>query len=1262
MSYFPGDGEMVRAVHAKDWSATLLGPVSGWPPGIRTAVSISLNSNFQISVLSGPDLVYIYNDATIPIFGDKHPWALGRRAADVWPEAWPTIGPMLTSVMETGKATRHDDLLLVLNRAGFTEECYFTFSYSPIRADAHTTDGVFVTTMETTRRVLSERRQRTLNDLATQVALRRGDERTLELVRATLADNVHDLPLSALYLAEPGADHAEQVFCTGLHEGCHGIAGRIPWPGPAGGRGAHPLSRLAQSSEPRLFQATELLADADTCGVWPEPPRQMLALPFVVPGQAASRGLLLVAINPRAPLDDAYRQFIDAVGGLAATAVAGVDAIAAERRRTEAMAELDRSKSHFFANASHELRTPVTLILGPLAELLEQPAAQLAPGARDYLELAHRNARRLHKLVNAIMDFASIEAGRLPMLLEPVDIGALTAEIASLFRSAIEAAGLTLSFRSSLPAGQVLVDRDMWEKVVLNLLSNACKFTPSGRIELALEAGAGVLRLTVRDTGIGIAADEQSLVFERFYRSGRLDGRHIEGNGIGLALVRELVRQHGGNIEVDSAPGQGAAFTVTLPWRPADAATAPPAPSNPARRDAENFIEFAPPARCLRTECALQQPGDKIRVVVVDDNADIVHYIGRLLSDCCVVESAHDAASGLAAVRASNPDLVLVDVMMPGADGLELVRAIRADPAIRTVSIIVLSARAGADARLDALAAGADEYLGKPFGGRELVARVSSHVRMARIRRRAIEQEVELKRQIEVVRDDLASVLQRTSDEFVSLDRELRVIALNDAAAADMGVSREQAIGRRLFDIVPEMKASALEQAMHATLAGGQSVSVEQFHPPSARWFNVRCYPSPRGLIVFGNDITARKDAEQLLMESKLELEHRVELRTEELRHANQLLAAVFDRAPGGIALTDAHGNFVRANPAYESLVGYSEAALTGCSIADLTEPDDYPPAVAQLGSLLDGDVESCQLEVRFRRADGSVIWVHNFMSMIQDEQRRPRYLVQIATDITERKRVEAERRAAQEELNVLYERLQTVREAERTALAREVHDQLGQTLSAAKIDVKLLEDDIRLHGGALSPEKIITELGSACATLDRAMTLVREIATELRAPELDGQGLYAAIEWHARDFERRTRIKVHVEQGTGLEQPSRPAAEALLRIFQESMTNVLRHAHAANVWVSVERRLDALLLRVRDDGAGIARQCARTVRSLGITGMQERAALARGKLRVGPLQPQGTLVSALIPMNRSADGASPALPVPNVRKEEKNDTYRHRR
>jgi PAS domain S-box-containing protein len=456
-----------------------------------------------------------------------------------------------------------------------------------------------------------------------------------------------------------------------------------------------------------------------------------------------------------------------------------------------------------------------------------------------------------------------------------------------------------------------------------------------------------------------------------------------------------------------------------------------------------------------------------------------------------------------------------------------------------------------------------------------------------------------------------------------------------------MGREARDAIGQRLFDLIPGLDGSALGDALRATAATGHPRLVEYRHAPTGAWYSVRILPAPHGLVTFGDDITARKEAEHALMLANAELERRVEARSGELRQATRLLAAMFDRAPGGIAILDTEGAYVRANPAYEALLGYREGELAGRRIGSLIEVEDYPEAASQLRQLLAGEAGSRQCELRYRRADGTVIWVHNFMSMIEDEQRRPRYFVQIAKDVTERRRNEAERAAAREELDVLYQRLQTVREAERTALAREVHDQLGQILSAAKIDLRLLEDDIRLHGAAEKPGRIVSELRSASGTLDRAVQLVRQIATELRAPSLDGQGLYAAIEWHARDFERRTRIPVHLELAAGAQQPSRAAGEALLRIFQEAMTNVLRHAHARGIWICIDRRADALLLRVRDDGAGIARGAGRASGSLGLTGMRERAALAGGRLAVGPLRPRGTLVSALVPMHGNTHTAA---------------------
>jgi signal transduction histidine kinase len=305
--------------------------------------------------------------------------------------------------------------------------------------------------------------------------------------------------------------------------------------------------------------------------------------------------------------------------------------------------------------------------------------------------------------------------------------------------------------------------------------------------------------------------------------------------------------------------------------------------------------------------------------------------------------------------------------------------------------------------------------------------------------------------------------------------------------------------------------------------------------------------------------------------------------------------------------------------------------------LAELVSPADYRAVATSLVRLLSGELSFYETEMRFQRKGGDTIWVLTFLSVVEGGPGQPRFFVHVAKDITRRRKLEAERRAEQEELKILYRRLETVREAERTALAREVHDQLGQTLSAAKIDLRLLEDAILVPRPAPNPAEIAHELRSASRTLDRALQIVRHIATELRAPALDGQGLYAALEWHARDFQQRTRILTRLELGAGLPRPDRGVAEALLRIFQEAMANVLRHAHAGEVQATLERRGTRLLLRVRDDGVGIARELCAGRRSLGLTGMRERAVLVQGRLLVGPLRSGGTLVSALVPIDGGA-------------------------
>jgi PAS domain S-box-containing protein len=785
-----------------------------------------------------------------------------------------------------------------------------------------------------------------------------------------------------------------------------------------------------------------------------------------------------------------------------------------------------------------------------------------------------------------------------------------------------------------------MLDREMWEKIVFNLLSNAFKFTPAGRIDVLLRRSGEWLELTVADSGIGIGPDDIGRVFERFYRSPRASARVAEGSGVGLSLVEELVRLHGGRVSVHSGLGKGAAFTVAVPWRePAHAGPPRTVEGSVSLARRRRRAEYSDEVRRygIGDEPALAAVGKSapadgaMRVVVVDDNRDVVRYIERVLQGSCQVVPAYDAAAGLAAVRVWAPDLVLVDVMMQGVDGLELVRRIRADRAIHTVSVLVLSARAGEEARLEALDAGADDYLAKPFSARELAARVRAHVQMARVRRAAIEHERVLLREIAAVRHDLDNVLEGTSDAYIRLDYELRILALNDAAVPP-GRTRAQLVGLPLAELEPGLAGGAIEAALAAAARGAHPEPVEQLHASSGRWFSVRCYPAPQGAMLFATDITSRKVAEQELRQAHGELERRVEERTAELREAHRLLAAVFDRAPGGIAITDLEGKIVRANAAYAELTGYPAEELPLRPASERVDAADLARLRAGQARLAAGACESFEVEMRYRRPDGRRLWVSNFISIIEDAAGR-RYFVAIARDITERKRVEVERQAAQRELRTLYERLQTVRESERTALAREVHDQLGQILSAAKIDIKLLEEDLRRGARPLARDAIMAELGSASGSLDRAIGLVREIATELRAPELDEQGLYAAVAWHARDFELRTRIACRVAFPERRAHPSRPAAAALLRIFQEALTNVLRHAHASRVQVSLVRRGSALVLRVCDDGIGMARGRLRAGGSLGLQGMRERAELVDGRLMAAPLKGGGTLVTARVPL-----------------------------
>ena len=447
-----------------------------------------------------------------------------------------------------------------------------------------------------------------------------------------------------------------------------------------------------------------------------------------------------------------------------------------ERKRAVALAEIDRAKTAFFSNVSHEFRTPLTLMLGPLEDELAERDQPLPPARRERLETAHRNSLRLLKLVNTLLDFSRIEAGRVQASYEPLDLAALTGELVSVFRSAVEKAGLSLTVDCPALPEPIYVDREMWEKIVLNLISNAFKHTFAGEIKVALRHRGDHAELTVTDSGVGIAAAELPRLFERFHRVKGARSRTHEGTGIGLALVSDLVRLHGGTVQVASEEGKGSTFTVTLKTGRSHLASERIAAARTSSSTSLRAVAYvnealhwsadaadAPAAGAafegdltalpVRPDASAGRPATAARprsyIVWADDNADMRDYVRRLLSDQYEVLAVPDGLAAVAAAQARLPDLVLSDVMMPQLDGFGLLRELRGDVRTRGVPVILLSARAGEEASVEGLAAGADDYLAKPFSARELLARVRTHLDMARVRRQWAQQLEQANRELE---------------------------------------------------------------------------------------------------------------------------------------------------------------------------------------------------------------------------------------------------------------------------------------------------------------------------------------------------------------------------------------------------------------------------------------------------------------------------------------------------------------------------------
>ncbi|MEG3987981.1 ATP-binding protein [Microcoleus sp. S28C3] len=1000
---FAGNSEMAMLMRSHDWSLSALGAVETWPQSLKTAIRIILGSRYPMFVWWGQQMTKFYNDAYIPVLGKRHPQALGQPASRVWAEIWDTLGPQAEAVLNQGQSTWNQELLLVMERNGYTEETYFTFSYSPVANDDGPVGGVFCACSEDTQRVLSDRRLATLRELAAETVTAKTVEAACEISATVLTNNAYDIPFALFYLLDGESEIARLAGTTRLAAGtlasCEAIeltsAQKCQWQ----------LKQVIETGESRIIENLEAQFGLLPGGAWSQSPHQAVVIPLARSGETF--GFLIAGVSPLRTFDDDYKGFFDLMAGQVTTAIANAQAYEQERKRAEALAELDRAKTAFFSNVSHEFRTPLTLMLAPLEDTIANLDGTIPPQEREQLQLVQRNGMRLLKLVNSLLDFSRIEAGRVQASYEPVDLATYTAELASTFRSLIERARMSLIVDCPTLPEAIYVDREMWEKIVLNLLSNAFKFTLAGTITVRLRWIDSRVELSVADTGIGIPSQELPHLFERFNRIKNSQGRSFEGSGIGLSLVQELVKLHGGAIDVSSTFGQGSCFTVTIP---AGTAHLPPEQIGVSCTLASTALGAMPyieeaqrwlPEGDLRLEEwsmapstyeLVNQPAQskiqnlKSQIVLADDNADMRDYIRRLLSGSYIVQTVADGVAALTAIEKNPPDLVLTDVMMPGMDGFELLRSLRSNPATQDIPIILLSARAGEEARIEGLAAGADDYLIKPFSARELLARVEASLKLARLRQEATVRE--------------RTILGRVTDAFMALDLDFRITYANEAAQRVSRTPLEAMLGKTMWVAFPGTIGNQFEFQYRRSLSQQIAVDFEEYYAPFDLWVDVRVYPSPTGLSLFFRDINERKKIEQ---------------------ERERFLAVGSDLQ----VIAGINGYFHWVSPTFERILGWTSDQMTSRPWTEFVHPDDLGTSIGETDSLFSGN-ETFTFENRYRHKDGSYRWFLWNAQPYPEEQ----VIYGAAVDITDRVRVENERKRAEAALRESEEQSRNILES----------------------------------------------------------------------------------------------------------------------------------------------------------------------------------------------------------------------------------------
>jgi len=878
--FLAGGEQMGKRIRNFDWTKTSLGKPDTWPQALRTSISICLNSNFPIAVYWGKDLTLIYNDAWSPILGNKANWALGKPAREVWPDIWNDIEPQFKKAF-SGQPGGSTDALLPMQRHGYIEECYFDFTFTPVYAESGNVEGVFNAVIETTYRMLNEGRSEFLNNLTLLLATSKSQEE----VYKNLIHYFKNKNTAVSFGAVCSLQNENFTITHATHDPA--IHFKLKKKLPFDSIGFNKFLFIPDIHE--YFENPPK-------GHWPETPLEAVLIPVSdYTGKAID--YVFCGLNARRRFDEQYSLFFTSLADRIINISDTIRALEEERKRANALAEIDKAKTAFFSNISHEFRTPLTLLLGVVEQTLADPNTN--PANHDRLLMMQRNAMRLLRLVNNLLDYSRIEAGRMAAQYKPTNIAKFTTDLAATFRSTIENAGLQFNVHCNEVHSPVYVDKNMWEKIVLNLLSNAFKYTLEGSISVSLTEENGSVHFSVKYTGIGIPDYAKPKLFERFYRVENTTARSYEGTGIGLSMINELVKLHGGEILVESEPGKGSVFTAVLPTGkkhlPADQVI------ESAQEYDEVFADFlVEDANALlgnnQTINQQDDASEKPIVLIVDDNSDIRNYLSDLLSAEYTVITAEHGEDALQQIKTSTPSLIISDVMMPVMDGLQLVNTLKANIDTQHIPVILLTARAGEESRIAGYETGADDYLVKPFAANELLSRVSAQIKLKQKRQDALK--------------TLYNLFDEVSFGVIALKGDNLLIEYINKYNLDLwNADKKDVIGKPLFEARPEIQkfAEGIHQKVYETESRYEqrelAVPFYTNGNKTLRYFDVVIDPMRDdtgriiGQLATSIDVTDKVLHRNSIAEKEvkyralsLSLDEMVKLRTEQLHELNELL------------------------------------------------------------------------------------------------------------------------------------------------------------------------------------------------------------------------------------------------------------------------------------------------------------------------------------------------------------------------------------